>query len=128
MIYLDSSAIVKLLRPEPETSALRAFLDGSDRDGQAGTSSLAETEVRRAALRHGLPQSLATRLLDQFEIVDVDRTVFTEAGLLAGRTLRALDAIHIAVALRESAAAFVTYDERQSAAADACGLRVAAPV
>lgn len=53
MIYLDSSALVKLLKSEPETPALRAFLDASSAT-EIGTSSLAETEVRRAALKDGL--------------------------------------------------------------------------
>ncbi|ALJ19656.1 type II toxin-antitoxin system VapC family toxin [Microbacterium sp. No. 7] len=126
MIYLDSSAMVKLLRKEPETAALQAFLDDAAAR-PAGTSSLAETEVRSAALRTGLSQARVTRLLDQLEIVDVERSVFSEAGLLPGRALRSLDAIHIAVALREDSDAFVTYDERQAAAAAACGLRVVTP-
>lgn len=126
MIYLDSSAIVKLLTPEPESTALLAYL-GADEGSTAGTSSLAETEVRRSALRRGVSQALVTRALDQLEVLDVDRSLFSEAGLLPGEALRPLDAIHIAVALREDADAFVTYDPRQAAAADACGLRVVSP-
>ena len=125
MIYLDSSALVKLLKPESETQALLAFLDSAV--DSVGTSSLAETEVRRAALQNNLSLTAATRLLDQVEILDVDRSVFSAAGLLPGGTLRSLDAIHIAVALRADADAFITYDKRQAAAAEACGLRVLSP-
>jgi len=125
LIYLDSSALVKLLKPESETQALLAFLDSAV--DSVGTSSLAETEVRRAALQNNLSLTAATRLLDQVEILDVDRSVFSAAGLLPGGTLRSLDAIHIAVALRADADAFITYDKRQAAAAEACGLRVLSP-
>jgi len=128
VIYLDSSAIVKLVTGEAEAAALRTYLaDETERSGPACSSSLAHTEVRRAATHNAAPLSAAARVLDQLEIIDLDRTVLTEAGLLPGHVLRSLDAIHVAVALREDVDAFVTYDTRQAEAAASCGLRVITP-
>lgn len=125
MIYLDSSAIAKLLRPEAETAALRTLLAASAHP--VGTAVIAETEVRRTAARTGISQTAATRVLDQLELVDLDRAIYTHAGLLPGAHLRSLDALHLAVALREGADEFVTYDARQAQAARDCGLRVSSP-
>ena len=50
MIYLDSAAIVKLIRPEKETGALHAWLAG-EHDKTLVASSLVTTEVPRALLR-----------------------------------------------------------------------------
>ncbi|MEQ6897550.1 type II toxin-antitoxin system VapC family toxin [Microbacterium sp. KR10-403] len=128
VIYLDSSAIVKLVTGEAEATALRTYLaDETERSGPACSSSLAHTEVRRAATHNAAPLSAAAHVLDQLEIIDLDRTVLTEAGILPGRVLRSLDAIHVAVALREDVDAFVTYDARQAEAAASCGLRVVTP-
>ena len=47
MLYLDTSALVKLVRPEPESSALVAWLNA--RAGEAAvTSTLTEVELARA--------------------------------------------------------------------------------
>ncbi|SEN94791.1 PIN domain-containing protein [Cryobacterium luteum] len=60
-------------------------------------------------------------------MLHMDRSVFREAGLLTGASLRSLDALHIAAALQASANEFITYDPRQQAAAEAVGLRLRAP-
>jgi predicted nucleic acid-binding protein len=49
LIYLDSSALIKLVLPEPESAALEGYLARSD--GQLASSKLAITEVHRALLR-----------------------------------------------------------------------------
>jgi len=123
--YLESSAIVKLLRKEAESAALVQHL--SRRADTAIGCVLSETEVRRAATRDGVSQEDATRVLDQFDLVDLDRAIFLHAGLISGATLRSLDAIHVAVAVREDVDEFITYDQRQAEAAASCGLRVISP-
>ncbi|WP_219415579.1 type II toxin-antitoxin system VapC family toxin [Pseudonocardia nigra] len=50
MIYLDTAALVKLLRPEPESEALADWLDGR-MDTLLVTSTLTEVELPRALRR-----------------------------------------------------------------------------
>jgi uncharacterized protein len=133
LFYLDASALVKLVRAEPETSALRTFLADAD----LVSSELALTEVPRAirraaahepALKHKPLTARAGELLDAVGLLPVDRALLAMAGALQEPTLRALDAIHLAAAIDLSPIdAFVSYDERQSAAARLAGLRTVAP-
>ncbi|WP_216208760.1 type II toxin-antitoxin system VapC family toxin [Amycolatopsis aidingensis] len=127
--YVETSAAVKLLVEEPESAALASYLDGQVDDGVELISSvLLETELRRFAVRHDLPQSAVSELLGHFAIADVDRAIFFEAGILPGPQLRSLDALHIAVAVRTESDSIIAYDARQTEAARAVGLRVTAPV
>lgn len=128
IIYVESSAAVKLVVSEPETAALEDFLDGMHEAGNTIVSStLLETEVRRAAARAEVSQVLATEALDRFDLIDLGRAVYSAAGLLPSSNLRSLDAIHVAAALSVSADLVVSYDARQIEAATATGLRVASP-
>lgn len=133
LFYLDASALVKLVRAEPETDVLRTFIEDAD----LLSSELALTEVprairRAAAIDHSLaPKPLLTRageLLDAVALLPVDRPLLAVAGSLEEPVLRALDAIHLAAAIDLSPIdAFVSYDERQSAVARLAGLRTVQP-
>ena len=133
VLYADASALVKLVRDEAESAALRAYLDGAD----LVSSQLVLTEipraVRRAAAREpALPLDLllerAGELIDALALRPLDRALLKGAGALAEPALRALDAIHVASAVAlDPLDAFVTYDERQAAAARLAGLRTMAP-
>lgn len=125
--YAESSALVKLALPEPESEALRQSFDGLER---LVTSELAITEVGRAALREG--EAAATRAraaLLKVDMVAVDRPTLERAAQLQPRTLRSLDAIHVATALALETAdvVFYSYDRRTIEAAAANGLTVASP-
>jgi predicted nucleic acid-binding protein len=133
LFYLDASALVKLVRAEPETDALRSFLADAD----LLSSELALTEVPRAirraaaddpALELELLISRAGELLDAVALLPVDHAILASAGALEEPVLRALDAIHLAAAIDLSPIdAFVSYDGRQSAAARLAGLRTVDP-
>lgn len=134
VLYADASALVKLVCEEAESGALRAYLDGAD----LVSSELVLTEVpravRRAVMRDpALPLDLllerTAELIDVLALLPLDRALLAAAGALAEPALRALDAIHVASAvdLDPIEAAFVTYDERQAAAARLAGLRTMAP-
>ncbi|MGH3778492.1 MAG: PIN domain-containing protein [Pseudonocardiaceae bacterium] len=128
ILYIETSAAAKLLVDEPASSRLAARLDSAVvRDEALISSILLETELRRLAVRVDLPQVAVTHLLERFDLVETDRSLYREAGLLPGRHLRSLDALHLAAALRTSADVMVTYDRRQADAADAAGLPVLAP-
>jgi hypothetical protein len=128
ILYVETSAAAKLIIDEPESSRLAAHLDRAvDQDDGLLSSMLLETELRRLAVRTGVAQSVVTRLLERFDLLEIDRSLYREAGLLPGPHLRGLDAIHVAAALRANADAMVTYDLRQADAADSVGLSVQAP-
>jgi predicted nucleic acid-binding protein len=62
-------------------------------------------------------------------VMEVDRALFRQAGLLGPSTMRSLDAIHIAAAmsLGPDLGVVITHDERMAAAAGLFGLPVALP-
>ena len=133
LFYADTSALVKLLRDEPESRALRAFLTEAD----LLSCELVLTELPRAIRRAveidtrltlGDLIARAGELLDAVAMVPLERDLLIAAGSMEGAPLRALDAIHVAAAITLSPIdGFVSYDERQSAAARLAGLRTYAP-
>jgi hypothetical protein len=128
MIYLDSSAIVKLVVREPESTALRSFLR-SHRDRIS--CSLARTEVPRAVRHLGPAAVRRTRLvLERVHLIRLDDSLLDAAATLNARVLRSLDAIHLAAAQLVAAdlEVLVTYDARMAEAAAGLGFVVQAPL
>jgi uncharacterized protein len=129
MIYLDSAAVVKLVHAEPESPALRAWLN--ERAETDWTSSvLVEIESFRALARYA-PEAV-TRLhlvLDQIELIDMSPRVRVLAQTVRPVTIRSLDAIHLgtALTLRPNLTSFVTYDKRLLEAATAAELPTDSP-
>jgi uncharacterized protein len=139
MIYLDSSAIVKLIREESESPALHSFLATEDAP-PLFTSQLAITEVKRTLHAAGEPAVAAgvgsaappAVLVPGHRILALPITAeiaVTAGDLCPGSALRSLDAIHLATALQagEELTALVTYDRRMRDAATSLALPVAAP-
>ncbi len=126
MLYLDSSALVKLMVKEPETAALSAFL--ATRPAWV-SSSLAKVELLRAARRMGVSPVAARELVDRVALIPMGDDVLEHASLLLPTTLRTLDAIHAATALRlrDRLGGVVTYDARMTASLADLGIRVVAP-
>jgi predicted nucleic acid-binding protein len=128
-VYLDSSALVKLVVLEPESAALREFLRAH---ALRLSSALAEVEVPRALSRAGYgaaERRRATEVLARIALIDVDRRILRSAAALAPPDLRSLDAIHLATALSlgHDLAGIVTYDQRLSNAAIGADLASWAP-
>lgn len=130
LIYLDSSALVKLVVTEPESGALLELLGAwPDRV----SSALVLTEVPRAIRRAGVGAAArrrARQVLTRVALVHVDHRILTSAASLDPPALRTLDAIHLAtaIALGEDLGALVTYDARLSAAARRADVEVMAPI
>ena len=133
VFYADSSALVKLVRAEEESAALRAYLAGAD----LVSSELALAEIPRA-IRRAVAQDptlpleplleRAAALIDTVALRPASHELLAGAGALTEPALRALDAIHVASAIGLGPIdGFVTYDERQAAAARLAGLRTTAP-
>ncbi|SDU78219.1 type II toxin-antitoxin system VapC family toxin [Jiangella alkaliphila] len=126
--YLDTSALVKLVVAETETTALRAWLQETDRTPVS--CDLARTELMRAVRRAAPDRVVQARaVLDSITLIQLATSTFEEAGRLDPRLLRTLDAVHLAAALElgDDLETIVTYDERLAEAAQSNGVTVTAP-
>jgi predicted nucleic acid-binding protein len=129
MIYLDSSALVKLALTEPESAALAQWL--AERADQPLVSSvLHRAEVPRAvwcAEPGALPRSY--RVIKRIARVALTADVLDNSATLPPQALGPAQAIHLAsaLALKKDLTAFVAYDESLLAAAADAGLPIAAP-
>ena len=127
-LYLDSSAFVKVVVEEAESTAVRTFL--ADKSARRVPSALLRTESLRA-VRHLGPDALATvrEGLRRVDLVGIDDRILDAAGTLEPRVLRTLDAIHLAtvLAVGDDLEAIVTYDERMAEAARLLGLPTVSP-
>lgn len=129
MIYLDSSALLKLVFEEAESSALDRWL--SDQPAAVLTSSeLARLEVLRSCRRvDPLALTSAGALLDGLDLVPLSSHLLSDAAEVGSDALRSLDAIHLASALSlgDALTSFVVYDHRLAEAAAAAGIQVFSP-
>ena len=126
-VYLDSSAIVKLVVAEAESRALTDYL--GDHPSRVSCA-LARVEVIRAVRPHGATAvGRAGQLLARISLLRMDDVLLDAAADLEGTTLRSLDAIHLAAAraVGDELAEVVTYDRRMADAAHRFGLAVSAP-
>lgn len=131
--YADASALVKLVRNEPESASLREFVGEAD----LVSSELVMSEVPRAVRRGAAGDASleldtlldrADRLLRATGLRPIDSDLLTYAGAIAEPGLRSLDAIHVMTAVDLSpVSGFISYDKRQAAAARLAGLRTVAP-
>ncbi len=124
-IYLDSSALVKLVETEVESSALAQFL--RTRPIQMSCI-LAHVEVLRAAYtRDNATVAQARRILRGLTLLQLNEQTLEIAAGLGPFTLHSLDAIHLGAALEAEVVEIITYDRRMAAAAESLGLTVLAP-
>jgi uncharacterized protein len=118
---------VKLVIEEPESVALDDYLR---RDPILATSRLALVEVPRATALANPSDEVrheTARLLRACLLVAVGDGVLRDAAALTSREVRTLDAVHLSTALYVEADELVAYDRRLLAAAEANGVRTAAP-
>jgi uncharacterized protein len=132
VIYVDTSALTKLLIAEPETPKLRTWLAAqSDQGEYAATSALGRVELMRVVARYGEPSQAerARYLLDGLDILPLTKPVIALAETIGPATLRSLDAIHLAAAaqIKRELAAFVTYDRRLLDGCREVGIATASP-
>lgn len=129
LFYADTSAVIKLLVEETYSKAFAAFYD-SHADAEWVSSALLRIEVTRAVAR-AMPALLpdARDLLTAFSYVAIDDDIVEAAMNEPDRSLRSLDAIHLATAriFGPDLDALVTYDSRLTTAASDAGLVIVAP-
>jgi predicted nucleic acid-binding protein len=126
-VYLDTSALGRVLLGEPDRVAVLRAIDAFD---LRVASRLLRIELRRLALRHGLLGD-ADQLLAGIGLIPLDDAVLTTAETTPPTTVATLDAIHLTTALRLADAgsldAVMTYDVRLAEGARQHGLTVLAP-
>ncbi len=128
MIYLDTSAALKLVVPEAETPGLELWI--AERTGVPRVSSrLLRIEMLRTVARNAPHRmSRANVVLSSIALLSMD-DIAPIAEVIGDAMLRSIDAIHLATAheLRTALTAFVCYDKRLRDSAEVLGLPVAIP-
>jgi uncharacterized protein len=129
IVYVDTSAAMKLLVEEKESAVLADHLQRRSADGDTLVASLLlHTELHCAANR--LPEHIehesVSGVLSAIALVDVESGDLTTAPLLPG-CLRSADAIHLATALRLNARAMAVYDTELRAASRTAGIETFSP-
>jgi len=119
MVYLDTTALYKLVVYESGSVELRQYVQSLLDDGFTLVSSiLAETELRRIAQRDNIPVSTIEDLLSCVSLIEISRAEFVRAGKLTtehSKSLRSLDALHIVSAELVEIDFVITFDKRQTA-------------
>jgi predicted nucleic acid-binding protein len=126
VLYLDTSAFLKTVWNEAESTALAGYVG----DQETVSSALLAVEARRSTLRVAAEMLPRTDLLlTDVQLVALSEALLESAGRLPAPHLRNLDAIHLATALliRDDIESLLTYDERLALAAREHGLPVVAP-
>jgi len=118
LVYVDTSALVKLVFDEPESSALERFLENlPDRV----CSAVASVELGRVArsVQNPVVERDAKRILKGVHLIAVDAAILAAAAATEPRSLKSLEAIHLATArsLGHELAGLITYDRNLADAA-----------
>jgi predicted nucleic acid-binding protein len=133
VIYLDACALLKFIKPEAESAALRKWRESLAGDAELITSELARLEITRTLLRAGADHQQVPYFVGQavrgVYLVDLTTTVLARAMAYRTTRLGSLDAVHLASAepFRADLTEFVTYDKELAGAAEELGFPVGAP-
>jgi predicted nucleic acid-binding protein len=124
--YLDTSAFLKLVTFEDESTSLRSWFADQD---SVWSSQLLRTEASRAALRLGIDAQTIDRALDTVSLILPSVTTFDVAGAIRPAGLRSLDALHLSAALElgDDLEGLVAYDSRMIGAARGLTMEVVSP-
>lgn len=129
IVYVDTSAAMKLLVEEKESAVLANYLQQRSEDGDTLVASLLlHTELHCAANRRPehIEHESVSEVLSAIALIDIESGDLTTAPLLPGR-LRSADAIHLAAALRLNARAMIVYDSELRAASRTAGIEAYSP-
>lgn len=125
IVYVDSSALVPLMRVEDRSTELIQYLDDLlDDEHLLVSGQLLETELHRAAWRQGISTSVVTSLIEMINVFELEPSDFAVAGQFPVASLGSLDALHLAAAQRAGATVMITLDNQLAAASAAMGISV----
>lgn len=124
--YLDTSALLKLVVQEKESSALRKVVGDDD-----VTTSFTRLEVARALkLYSAKTKKDANTLLNLISLIPIDFGIMTQAELVIHASeLKTPNAIHVATAIKMGRLieGIITYDQQMASVASQLGIRIIAP-
>ncbi|WP_461163560.1 type II toxin-antitoxin system VapC family toxin [Arthrobacter sp. R4-81] len=124
---MDTSAVLKLVVEEKESSSAAEYLTNAAADGhQLVASMLLYTELHCAGHRRGIPGELVNAVVGGINLLDVARSDLMYAAALPGG-LRSADAIHLSTAIRLQSDLLVAYDAELLDVAVEVGLSVLSP-
>ena len=119
LVYLDSSAILKLLIQEEESERLTAVINTYlASDDRLVTSALTRVELNRARIRNDIGGSQyrfdadsQDAVLDALDIIQITESIIDAASSIPFH-VKSLDAIHLATAdlFRDELEVLITYD------------------
>ncbi len=126
-IYADSSAIIKLIKEEEESSAVRSLFSH-----EICTSILSVLEVSRfvEVFRPRVSFDEFNRITQDAYFVDLSTPLMIHlSNLKLPNFVKTLDSIHLGTAflLKLSIDAILTYDKKMQMGAEMMGLKVLAP-
>ena len=127
-LYLDSSAIVKLVVDETESDELTRMIESTD--AVLTTSFISEIECVRAVNRISADlRDVAMERLHGFVVLPLTDSIRSRTMSIMPGALRSLDAIQLstAIEIQDSLEGFVSYDFKLNEAARSFGLSVLAP-
>jgi predicted nucleic acid-binding protein len=120
LVYLDSSALLKLLIEEEESAQLTGVINAYlTSDVRLVTSALTRVELNRARIRNdiggGQPRfdvHSQDAVLDALDIIQITENIVNNASSIPFH-VKSLDAIHLATAdvLRDDLEVLITFDE-----------------
>jgi uncharacterized protein len=121
--------VAKLVLVEAESAELERFLNG---ETQLVSCVILRVELLRAMRRAGLVASAeakAERVLERFNLRQLSEEILLRAAEVVPKSLRTIDALHLATALDLSPPPdlFLCYNHRLAAGARQHGLAVVAP-
>jgi predicted nucleic acid-binding protein len=126
-VYIDTSALGRVLLDEPDKSAIKSALERFDR---VTASRLLRIELRRIGLKRGLLDR-AESLLADISLIPMEDRLLTVTETLMPASVGTLDALHLATAVQLAKAgklnALMTYDESLAASAREHGIKVLSP-
>ena len=126
-LYVDTSALGRVLLAEPDAATIRSTLSRYDR---WWSSALLVVELRRLAARAGR-ETAGEALLAEMELHPLDRSTLERASRVPPSEVRSLDAIHLeaAIALRDAGEieAVMTFDGQLQRGCEHHNLGVEAP-
>jgi predicted nucleic acid-binding protein len=126
-VYVDTSALGRVLLHEPDRPAIERDLDPFKR---RIASRLLSIELRRIGLRDNCLGAV-DRLLADISLIPLDEEILAAAETIPPSTVATLDAIHLATAVKLASTrgldAVMTYDKRLADGARQHGLTVLSP-
>ena len=126
-VYVDTSALGRMLLDEPDATAIEDSLRAYDR---RVASRLLRVELRRVGLRTNSLDGVG-ELLAEVALIPFDESILTAAETVPPSTIATLDAIHLATAVRLAKAgeldALMTYDKQLTTGAKQHGITVLSP-